>query len=319
MSVGIFPASGGLGTSTYTHLLNSKTIPASDVVLISRFPDKTPQVYRDQGVHLRQATFESSPEDLEAAFKGLKTLFLISYPSHNRGYRTPLQLAALDAAHRAGVKHVFYSSLAFALPDKDTTKAEVMGTHLDTEAHLRKIAAQDPGFTWTSVREGLYSESTGIYTAFLDLKDPSSTEIRIPHDGSGPGISWAKRDELGEATAALIAQHFKDPANFPWTNKIVILTGPREWSLAETAKLLSAVAGRDLTIRQVSVDEYVAQPQVLEHFGSEELARTWATSWEAIRDGETAHVSPTLGELLGRRPEDLDVTVKNLYGSPSAN
>ncbi|TFB02485.1 Quinone oxidoreductase 2 [Trichoderma ghanense] len=318
MSVAIFPASGGLGTATYTHLLNSKAIPASDVVLISRFPDKTPQIYQDQGVHLRQATFEDSPAALEATFKGVKTLFLISYPSHSRGYRTPLQLAALDAAHRAGVKHVFYSSLAFALPEKDTTKAEVMGTHLDTEARLREIAAKDPGFTWTSVREGLYSESTPIYTAFVDLKDPASTEIRIPHDGSGPGISWAKREELGEATAALIAQYFKDPANFPWKNKIVILTGSREWSLAETAKVLSEVAGRELTIRQVSVDDYVNQPQVLKYFGSADLARTWATAWEAIREGETAYVSPTLEELLGRRPEAFDVTVKNQYASLSA-
>lgn len=311
-TIGIFPASGGLGSSTYTHLL--KAVPAPNVVLISRYPDKTPQIYQDEGVQLRQASYESSPSDLETAFRGIKILFLISYPSHLHEYRTGLHIPALDAAYRAGVKHVFYSSLAFALPDKSSTLAEVMGAHLDTEAHLRKLADQDPGFSWTAIREGLYHESFPIYTAFLDLKDPSTTEIRIPHDGSGPGISWAKRDELGEASASLIAQCFQDQAGFSWKNKLVVLTGPREWSLADTVKLLSTVAGRDLTICPVTVDEYATQPQVTGKFGRIPLARTWATAWDAIRAGETSHVTSSLEQLLGRRPEEFDVTIKNLYG-----
>ncbi|RFU73703.1 hypothetical protein TARUN_8554 [Trichoderma arundinaceum] len=312
-TIGIFPASGGLGTSTYTHLL--KTVSPSNVVLISRFPDKTPQVYRDQGVHLRQASYESTPSELEAAFRGIDALFLISYPSHVHEYRTGVQIPALDAAHRAGVKHILYSSLAFALPDKDTTLAEVMGAHLDSEAHLRKLAAQGPDFSWTAVREGLYHESFPIYTAFLDLKDPSTTEIRIPHDGSGPGISWAKRDELGEASANLIAQYAQEPAGFPWKNKLVVLTGPREWSLADTVKLLSTVAGRDLKICPVTVDEYSTQLQVVAKFGCSSLARTWATAWDAIHAGEASYVSPSLEQLLGRPPEEFDVTIRNLYGS----
>lgn len=312
-TIGIFPASGGLGTSTYTHLL--KAVPASNVVLISRHPEKTPQIYKDQGVHLRQASYGASPIELDVAFQGITTLFLISYPSHVHEYRTGLHIPALYAARRAGVKHIFYSSLAFALPGRGSTLAEVMGAHLDTEAHLRNLAIQDPSFSWTSIREGLYHESFPIYTAFLDLKDTSTTEILIPHDGSGPGISWAKRDELGEASAKLIAQHYQDPTSFPWKNKLVILTGPREWSLADTVKVLSTVAGRELTIRQVTVDEYTAQPQVAAKFGCNSLSRTWATAWDAIRAGETAHVSPTLEQLLGRRPEEFDVTIKNLYGS----
>jgi uncharacterized protein YbjT (DUF2867 family) len=312
-TVGIFPASGGLGTSTYTQLL--KTVPPSNVVLISRHPDKTPQIYQDQGVQLRQASYESSPSELEAAFRDINVLFLISYASHVHEYRTGLHISAVDAARRAGVKHIFYSSLAFALPDRDTTLAEVMGAHLDTEAHLRKLADQDPGFSWTAIREGLYHESFPIYTAFLDLNDPSTTEIRIPHDGSGPGISWAKRDELGEASANLIAQYVQDPAGFSWKNKLVVLTGPREWSLTDTVKLLSTVAGRDLQIRQVTVDEYATQSQVLTKFGCYPLAQTWATAWDAIRAGETSHVSSSLEQLLGRRPEEFDVTITNLYSA----
>jgi hypothetical protein len=185
-----------------------------------------------------------------------------------------------------------------------------MQAHLDTEKYLAKLASEDSSFTYTSIREGIYSESTPIYTAFFDPRNPVD-EILIPHDGSGPGVSWVKRDELGEASAKLIASYVQDPAKFPYTNKIVLLTGSKVWSLAETVKVLGEIAGKpEVRIRQVSVDEYVRLPQVQAVFGSEEKARTWATAWEAIMAGETAVVTPDLEKILGRKREEFDVTAK---------
>lgn len=308
-TIGIFPASGALGTSTYTHLVAQ--VPNDKVVLISRFPEKTPKTYVDNGVNTRRASYESTPAELEAVFAGVDVLFLISYPSHVHEYRSKVQLPALDAAHRAGVKHIFYSSLGFALPDRDTTKAEVMRAHLDSEAHLKELARADPGFTWTSIREGLYSESFPIYTAFFDIKNPAP-EILIPHGGTGAGISWVKRDELGEATARLLASYAASPTAFAHTNQIVALTGPRAWTLAETVDVLSRAVGKSVRIREVSVEEYAQQERVVSVFGSPELARTWATAWEAIRAGETAVVRGTLGEVLGREPEGFEETIGKL-------
>ncbi|UPK97155.1 hypothetical protein LCI18_008090 [Fusarium solani-melongenae] len=307
--IGIFPASGALGTSTYSHLLSISL--NNRVTLISRFPEKVPQRYIEDGVTTRQASYDSSLEDLESAFNGLDVLFLISYPSHVHQYRTQVQTKGIDAAHKAGVKHIFYSSLGFASLDKDTTKAEVMGAHLDSEAYLKALARKDPGFTWTSIREGLYSESFPIYTAFFDIRNPSS-EILIPHDGTGPGISWVKRDELGEATARLIASYAESPSKFNYINQIVTLTGPRPWSLAETVQVLSKASNQNIQIRQVSVDEYAAQTQVVRRFGSKKLATTWATAWEAIQAGETGAVTETLGQILGREPEAFDKTIEDL-------
>lgn len=306
MNVGIFPASGSLGTSTYTHLLSQVTNNA--VVLISRFPEKVPRDYVAKGVRTRRASYESTPEELANAFSGLEALFLISYPSHVHEYRTQVQRKAIDAALGAGVKHIFYSSLCFAQNDQDTSVAEVMGAHLDTERYLKTL----PGSaTWTIVREGLYSESFPIYTAYWDIGNPSS-EILIPHDGSKPGVSWVKRDELGEATARLVAQYASSPTSFAYTNKTLSLTGSREMTLESTVQTLSRAVGKEVCIRQVSVEEYATQPQVVEAFGSEALAKTWATAFEAIRRGETAKVTPILKKLLGRDPEDFEVTVRKL-------
>lgn len=221
-----------------------------------------------------------------------------------------MQLPAIDAARRAGVKHIFYSSLGFGGDLQDHSLAVVMQAHLDTEKYLAKLASEDPSFTYTSIREGLYSESTPIYTAFFDPRNPSD-EILIPHDGSGPGVAWVKRDELGEASARLMASYVADPAAFPYTNGKVLLTGGKAWTLADTVKVLARVAGKEVVrIREVTVDEYVHLPQVLAVFGSEEKARTWATAWEAIKAGETAVVTDSLEKILGRKAEEFDVTVQ---------
>ncbi|GJC84889.1 NmrA-like family protein [Colletotrichum tofieldiae] len=308
-SIGIFPGSGALGGSTYDYLL--KLLPADHIILINRHPEKVPQEHIKNGVRARKASYESSPSDLEAVFSGIEVLFLISYPSHVHDYRKKVQLPAIDAARRAGVKHIFYSSLAFAGDLQDSSLAEVMQAHLDSERYLAEAAASDSSFTYTAVREGLYSESYPIYTAFFDVNAPTD-EILIPHDGSGPGVAWVKRAELGEATAKLIAQYSWDPDHFPHVNKKVLLTGPRVWSLEDTVKVLSRAAGKRVRIRKVGVDEYVKLPQVLSRFGSQDKARTWATAWEAISAGETAVVTDTLKEIIGREPEEFDVTIKRL-------
>lgn len=218
------------------------------------------------------------------------------------------------------MKHVFYSSLAFGgAAHGDSSRAVVMQAHLDTERHLARLAAEDPSFTYTSIREGLYSESTPIYTAFFDPRSSNpagADEVLIPHDGEGPGIAWVKKDELGEASAKLIARYYAQADKFPHANATVLLTGNRAWTLAETVRALGEIAGRPgLRIRKVGVDEYAALPQVRAVFGSEEKATAWATAWDAVRAGETAVVTPDLEQILGRRPEDFDVAAKKYWAA----
>lgn len=233
-----------------------------------------------------------------------------------------VQIPAIDAARRAGVKHIFYSSLGFAGDAKtgslkSDSIAVVMQAHLDSEKHLASHAESDPGFSYTSIREGLYSESYPIYTGFFDPKAaPDGAEVTIPHDGSGPGVSWVKRDELGEASARLIAKYCGVDGQFPqeFVNGKVLLSGTREISLAETVQILGRAVGKKFKIREISVDEYAKLPQVVSVFGEGEKPRTWATAWEAIRAGETALVTKDLEVVLGRKPEEYEKTIKDILG-----
>ena len=188
-----------------------------------------------------------------------------------------------------------------------------MQAHLDTEKYLESLAAQDSLFTYTIVRIGLYSESFPLYTAFFDLKNPSD-EIKIPHDGSGHGISWAKQDELGNAMALLIKSYAESRGSFEYINENILLSGPRAWSLRETAEALGRVSKKQVKIREVSVEEYAAQPEVQNglSYGAGDLSAVWATAFEAIRRGEAAVVTPLLAQILGREPESFEKTIADM-------
>lgn len=188
-----------------------------------------------------------------------------------------------------------------------------MKAHIDTEKYLEQIAQALADFAFTVVREGLYSESYPLYTTFFDTKHPCDV-IKIPHDGSGPGIAWVKREELGEGTAELIRRFIDSPATFEYRNSRVLLSGKKPLTLWETVQVLSKIAQRPVKIEQVSDDEYAHQPQNPAGFTYKDVdySLAWASSFEAFRRGEGSCVSPLLEELLKREPEDFGTTVASM-------
>lgn len=202
-----------------------------------------------------------------------------------------------------------------------------MLAHLDTEACLHSLAkASTPTspFSYTVIRQGLYSESFPVYTANFDLGAASSSSeqdirIRIPHNGGGPGIPWAKRDELGEATSRLLASYISNPKAFPHINEIMTLSGPKAYTLSETAEVFSRVTGKTVKIQEVSVDEYVGKKGVgygsTDTNQSTEMDRLWATAFEGVKRGEAATVTGDLQKWLGREPEAFETTIRGMLST----
>ncbi|KAJ6115372.1 hypothetical protein N7486_001150 [Penicillium sp. IBT 16267x] len=304
--IGVFPASGGLGSSIVKHLQN--LVPASDLILIARNPSKLSDG-KQAGATIRHADYDDA-SSLDNTFDGIHTLMLISYASFEIDHRVKAHRLAIDKAIKSGVKHIFYSSLAFAgLTNKSL--AHVMGAHLATEEYLSTKSE----ISYTVVREGIYTESFPIYTAWFNPQNPAD-EITIPHSGGGAGVAWVKRDELGEATAKLIVSYVRDPTAFGYVNKMVLLSGQRAISLSETVEILGRATGKDVRIREISVDEYAKLPHGGKHtYHGVDLSREWATAWEAIKAGETAVVSPAIVEILGREPERYEDTIRDIIGS----
>jgi hypothetical protein len=87
------------------------------------------------------------------------------------------------------------------------------------------------------------------------------------------------------------------------------LSGPKSWTWAETVEALARATGKDINIQEVSLEEYKTLPQIKAYFGTEQI-NTLDTAWEAIRAGEAAGVTTTLGEILGRQPEPFEKTLE---------
>ncbi|MGV9800935.1 NAD(P)H-binding protein [Mycobacterium sp. NPDC003449] len=102
MRVGV---TGALGRLVADDLLN--LFDPADVVLTTRNPDALAGFTR-RGALVRHADFDD-PATLLDAFDGVDRLLIIS--ADNVGGRVAGHLAAIEAAQRAGVSHVAYTSV----------------------------------------------------------------------------------------------------------------------------------------------------------------------------------------------------------------
>src|SRR5690349_7493711 len=99
--LGVTGASGYVGKAVIAEL---KARGATKIVAVTRDPAKLTEL---EGVEVRAGDF-AKPETLDAAFKGIDRLLIIS--TDTIGARIDHQVAAIDAAERAGVGHIIYTS-----------------------------------------------------------------------------------------------------------------------------------------------------------------------------------------------------------------
>lgn len=308
-------ASGGLGSRVLYHLLN--TFHIAPALLQISTPRSNPTSTNPDSIIVRHGDF-LDPSTLHSAFADNHVLFLVSYPSIARSLRVEAHKNAIDAAVRAGMKHIVYTSLGFA----DDSSAAVMQAHLDTAEYLRHTCAR-AGVDWTVLKEGIYSESYPLYLGFFDAKalmEEKTREVLVPKT-EGQGVAWVARDELGEATARVLADIADSLAKGQKTDfngKTILLCGPKAFSLRDVSSKISAVLGWEgdgaLKVREVSEDEFVRHYAEKRGGGSEqeEFVRQWASTYPAIAKGELAVLDPALERILGRLPKDFDKILPRL-------
>lgn len=261
-------ASGKLGSAVVENLL--RHIPASQIAVSMRKPE---EAKLPRGVDIRQGDYDDL-ESLYRAFRGAKRLLLISSSGIDHEKRSAKHRNAVKAAVRAGVGHLYYTSLIH----KEDSLAFVMKAHGDTE-----LALKASGLPFTILRDGVYAEAWNLY-----LGDVSSDEVAIPADGP---LSWVSRADLAEGIARLLLDggHSGETLN---------LTGPAALDVKKVSEILSQIRGRPITLRIISENEYVARLKAAGK--SEEFARQWATTYLGLARGEFGLVDPFLEKLLGR-------------------
>ncbi len=102
MKIGVSGASGHLGRAVVSELL--KRAGGHEVVAITRTPETV-----SGSAHARFGDYDR-PESLAEAYAGLDRLLIITTVDPEPGKRGTQNVAAIDAAVKAGVKHIVFMS-----------------------------------------------------------------------------------------------------------------------------------------------------------------------------------------------------------------
>lgn len=213
-------ASGHLGRSVVEILLEEK---AGTVIAGTRDPAKVADLVA-KGAGVRVIDFDR-PETLDAGLKGVDRLLLVSTDALQT--RAEQQRRLVEAAARAGVKHVVYTSAPAARP---TDKSLVADSHYWTEQAL--AASTIPG--WTVLRNNIYAEIIlmGLANALKSGQLYTAT--------GGAGRSYVTREDCAAVAAAALASDLGG-------KRILDVTGPAPVTQDEIAAWASAIAGKAVT------------------------------------------------------------------------
>lgn len=227
MTIAVTGATGQLGRIV-VQKLKEKVAP-SQIVALARNAAKA----TDLGVEVREADYEK-PGTLDKALAGVDTLLLIS--SSEVGRRAVQHGNIIDAAKKAGVKKIVYTSLLRA----DTTPLSLAPEHVATEAALKAA-----GIPHAILRNGWYTEN---YTVSI----PGAVQAGAFAGSAGDGrISSATRADLAEAAVVVATGEGHD-------GKVYELAGDDAYTLAELAAEISRQTGKDIPYRNLPQDEYAA-------------------------------------------------------------
>lgn len=191
------------------HILNKNLIPTSDLIISLYNPSTAPKHITDSNIPLRRGDF-TDPSTLQTAFEGADILFLVSYPGFSgiTDLRIKSHAAAIDAAKKAGIKRIVYTSLSFGGKSGHDTTAVVAHAHIATAKLLREC-----GLEYTILREAPYAETWNLYAGLLPskvLKTTGDVDMVVPSDVSA---RFCAREDLGEASAKVLEKIWSNPVS----------------------------------------------------------------------------------------------------------
>ncbi len=208
---------------------------AEDLILITRTPAKLAD-RAVQGCEVRYGDFDK-PETLAAAVAGADRMLLIS--GTRVGARVVQHQAAIDAAAKAGVKHIAYTS--FIGIDDPANPAEVRHDHIETERLIRAS-----GMAWTMLRDAHYAD------AMILMAGPGviQTGQWISNSGDGREAMVWREDCVDSAVAVLTGEGHE--------GRIYNITGPELQTFGEVTAILSDVTGKQIAYVAVDDDQQYA-------------------------------------------------------------
>ncbi|MEV0754057.1 NAD(P)H-binding protein [Streptosporangium sp. NPDC050280] len=267
--IAVTGVTGNLGRLVIEDLL--ARVPARDLVALARTPKKAEDLLGG-GVEVRHCDHDDAAS-VDAALAGIEVLLLVSGPDMTPGVRVRQHRTVVDAAVRAGVLRVVYTSAVGAEDGRGP-----VADHTATERALREA-----GPAYTVLRNALYSE------AFLGAAlAQAGKEGEITSSTAGRPLNTARFRDLALAASAALTGSGHENATYE-------LLGPL-WTYPELAEVLTRVLGRPIEHREITDAE----------------AGWLGGVFPAVRAGALAATGSDLARLLGRPPSGLEETVTAL-------
>lgn len=278
-------ATGNLGSSVIQHLIKKTGLETFSA--LARNENKAVGL-KEKGVNIRIADFNQI-ETLEKAFVGIEKLLLISTMEMNRFEQ---HKNVVDAAKKAGVKHIIYTGLAIQNIETSAVK-DLMISHFQTEDYIK-----DSGLDYTFVRNTMYADAIPLIVGEAVLEQG----IFLP--GGDGKVPYALRDEMGEGLANLLLQDNH-------ANKTYNFTGSHSSSYADIAHELSSITGRKVNYTDADEDQF--QALLVKFQMPEFLIYLTKGTVVDIKKHQYEIQSQDLEKLLGRETLDLKSLLKQLY------
>jgi NAD(P)H dehydrogenase (quinone) len=232
MALIVTGASGNFGRGAVAGLL--RHVPAKDLILVSRSPAKLAE-YGSLGAQVRFGDFDDAAS-LVPAFAGGHKMLMIS--AMRVGKRIGPHTNAIEAAVKAGVRHIVYTSNIGADPDNPSLAVR---DHRVTEEVLRKS-----GIAWTALRNSQYTDA--LIEAAAPIAIASGRWLSSTADGL---IAPVVRQDCVDCAVAVMTSNGHE-------NTVYNITGPDLLSYRDVAATVAEISGKPVRFETVSDEQMYA-------------------------------------------------------------
>jgi NAD(P)H dehydrogenase (quinone) len=285
MNIGVSGASGHLGRAVVSELM--QRAKGHKVVAITRTPETV-----SEGARGRFGDYDR-PESLAEAYADLDRLLII--PSLDAGKRGAQNVVAIDAAVKAGVRHIVFMSAAGA---RQAEEDPVLGTPYWWGE--QRLIATAPA--WTILRMNFYAES-------FAQQAKASLDQGVLAGLADNRVAFVARGDVAAAAAGILIGDGHAGATYN-------ATGPERLSGAERAALIAEITGRRLAFRTVTVEELRAG---MTHAGLPAVVvNTVVSIQKSFAEGAFDIVTGDVERLGGRAPKRLRHVLAGELKSASA-
>ena len=271
----VFGSTGTTGRGVARHLIAGGVKPR----LLVRDPEKAKE-YAGKA-EIVQGDLER-PESLAAAMKGVEKMFLVSVGLNG----SDLEIQAIDAAKKAGVKHVVKLSVIGA----ESPVLTFSKWHAKVEKHLMAS-----GLKWTMVRPGSFMSNAYMWADTIRAQGAF-------YQPTGTG-RWAASDpaDIGAVAAKALTSAGHEGKGYT-------LTGPESMNAAQYAAVLSSVLGKP--VKFVDVPPEAARDAMLKIGIPPAYVDAILDLYAAMKSGKADVVTDTVEKVTGKKAGTFEAWAK---------